>query len=422
MTQRTIIDPGGRRWLLMYAGLLLLMVNFAAPGGGFVGIPINFFLKNRLHLSAEQVATFNVWAGAPLYISFVFGFLRDRWSPFKAGDRGHFAVFGLATGAIYGVIAYVPPTYGLILVGVIVATAAIQTALGSASAIFSGLGQEHAIAGQASTVLNMANNLPMVIGFLLGGMLSDLMEGRNAVAAARLLFLVAAALMAAVAFFGMIGPAPLFKAHHEPLTTTPLADVSRLLRTWAIYPSVIIMFLWCFAPAGGIVLQFHMANALHATDSQVGQFYAIFWVSYFPTFALYGWLCQRMKLGPLLWLATAVAIPEWIPILFAHTPNEALFAAVPIGLLGGLGNGAYIDLAIRSCPKGLQGTMMLLVLTTTYAVATRFGDLWGTSLYEHKGGFTAAVIATVIVYALIAPVLFLVPRRLTSTADGEAIV
>jgi MFS family permease len=414
------LSPGERARLLLYAGFLLLLVSFASPNGGLIQIPVNFFLKNRLRLSAEQVAAFNIWAGAPLYVSFVFGFLRDRWSPFGAGDRGHFALFGLLTGAIYGVIAFMSPTYGLLLAGVILATAVIQPAVGAANALFSGLGQDHAIAGQASTALNMAIQLPLVIGFLLGGQLSDLMEGRDAAVAARILFLVGAGLMAAVAVFGLRGPARLFPARREALVTTPLADVKRLARTWAVYPPVIIMFLWCFAPAGGVVLQYHMANALHASDSQVGAFYAIFWISYFPTFFLYAWLCQRIRLGPLLWLATAVAIPQWVPILFAHTPVQALLLAAPIGLLGGLGNAAYIDLAIRSCPRGLQGTMMMLVLTTTFAVATRFGDYWGTTLYDHQGGFTAAVIATVAVYALIAPVLLFVPRRLTATADGEA--
>ena len=419
MSDPAPLNLGERRWLLFYAGFLLLIVNFAAPNGGLISIPVNFFLKNRLHLSAEQVATFNIWAGAPLYISFLFGFLRDRWSPFGAGDRGHFAIFGAVTGLIYGVIAFVPPTYGLILVGVVVATAAIQTAIGAAGALFTGLGQDHAIAGQASTTLNMATNLPLVIGFLLGGQLSDLMEGRNAVTAARILFLVGGALMAMVAVFGFFGPARLYEGRREPLIATPLADLKRLARTRAIYPPVIIMFLWCFAPAGGVVLQYHMANALHATDGQVGAFYAIFWASYFPTFLLYAWLCQRIRLGPLLWLATAVAIPQWAPILLAHTPNQALLMAFPIGLLGGLGNVAYIDLAIRSCPRGLQGTMIMLVLTTTFAVAVRFGDLWGTTLYEHAGGFTTAVIATVLVYALIVPVLFFIPKRLTATKDGE---
>lgn len=411
-----------RRWLLLYAGLLFLLVNFAAPNGGLISIPVTFFLKNRLHLSAEQVAAFNIWAGAPLYVSFLFGFLRDRWNPFGMGDRGHFALFGGVTALVYVVIAFMAPTYGLVLAGVIIATAAIQTALGAASALFTALGQDHAIAGQASTTLNIANNLPLVMGFLVGGQLSEMLEGRNAVTAARILFLVGGVLMGAVAVIGAFGPPGLYQERRTPVIATPLADLRRLAQTGAIYPPLFIMFLWCFAPAGGVVLQYHMANALHASDAQVGAFYAIFWASYLPTFMLYAWLCQRIRLGPLLWLSTAVAIPQWTPILFAHTAQQALMLAVPIGLMGGLGNVAYIDLAIRSCPRGLQGTMMMLVVTTTFAVAVRFGDLWGTNLYEHAGGFTTAVVATVVVYALIAPVLLFVPRRLTATKDGEAFI
>jgi hypothetical protein len=89
--------------------------------------------------------------------------------------------------------------------------------------------------------------------------------------------------------------------------------------------------------------------------------------------------------------------------------------------MGGLASAAYVDLAIRSCPKGLQGTMMLLVVATAYYVAARFGDVWGTRLYDYKGGFLTTVVATTAVYALILPVLLLAPRTLTSTADGEAV-
>ena len=92
-----------------------------------------------------------------------------------------------------------------------------------------------------------------------------------------------------------------------------------------------------------------------------------------------------------------------------------------MSLTGGIASAAYIDLAIRSCPKGLQGTMMLLVTTSAYFIALRFGDLWGTELYEHKGGFAATIMASVVVYALMLPVLLLAPRRLSSTMDGQTV-
>ena len=54
-----------------------------------------------------------------------------------------------------------------------------------------------------------------------------------------------------------------------------------------------------------------------------------------------------------------------------------------------------------------------------YFIASRFGDVLGTNLYDHYGGFSACVIAITVVYALILPTLLLVPKRLIATADGQ---
>lgn len=98
----------------------------------------------------------------------------------------------------------------------------------------------------------------------------------------------------------------------------------------------------------------------------------------------------------------------------------ALIAAVPIGLMGGVASAAYLDLIIRSCPPGLQGTT-LMMSGSLFFIASRFGDVLGTNLYDNYGGFFVCVIATTVVYALILPSLLLVPKRLTSAADGQPI-
>jgi hypothetical protein len=60
-----------------------------------------------------------------------------------------------------------------------------------------------------------------------------------------------------------------------------------------------------------------------------------------------------------------------------------------------------------------------MMSTGLYYIVSRFGDVLGTDLYDHHGGFRTCVIAITTVYALILPVLLLVPRRLTDTADGQ---
>jgi MFS family permease len=408
-----------RLHVLAYCGALLLLFNLAAPYAGLIGIPISFMLKNKLHLSASQLAQFNLWIGIPLYFSFVFGFVRDRWSPFGAGDRGHLILFGLTTAAIYTVSAFISPTYGMLLGGLLIVTVSVQFVAGAANALVSEVGQRHLMTGQASSIFNVSVALPAVAAFL-GGLLSDVLERQATGMAARVLFLVAAALMVATALLGFAGPKWLF-AEAKPKVSdrpSPLEDVGRLLRTWAIYPPLIMLILWDFGPAIGTALQYHLANELHASDAQVGAFYALFFCSSVPTLILYGFLCQRIRLRTLLVIGTILAIFQMLPLLLVQSANEALVAAVIMGLLGGMASGAYIDLAIRSCPPGLQGTMMMLVVTV-YWVAVRFGDLWGTDIYEHGGGFLMAIVVTTGIYALILPVLLLAPRRLVSSFDGQ---
>jgi len=109
-----------------------------------------------------------------------------------------------------------------------------------------------------------------------------------------------------------------------------------------------------------------------------------------------------------------------VPLLFIHFMAGALIAATPIGLMGVVATAAYLDLIIRSCPRGLQGTM-LMMSAGLYAIIQGLGNVLGTNLYDHLGGFTVCVIAITVVYALILLVLLLVPQRLINTADGQVL-
>ena len=110
----------------------------------------------------------------------------------------------------------------------------------------------------------------------------------------------------------------------------------------------------------------------------------------------------RFALKTLLWWGTVIAIPQMVPLLFIHSVTGALIAAVPIGLMGGIATGAYLDLIMRSCPRGFEGTTLMLA-SSLYFVVSRFGDLLGTRLYDQFGSFDVCVIAITVVYALMLP-------------------
>jgi len=411
-----------RARLLAYSGAPTLIVNLAAPYWGLLLLPITFFLKNRLHLTPNETAQFNLIVALPLFVSALAGFVRDRWSPFGAGDRGHLVVFGLATALVYGLMAFMSPTYALLLGGVLLVTTLMQFAAAAAAGLAAGVGRHHAMTGQMSTIQNIATLMPTVIASLMGGILSSMLEGTGAATAARTMFLMGGGLMLALAAFGAFGPRRLFddaKSGSPPPNLAPGADILRLLKTYAIYPVLVIQLLWQFAPGANLALQYHLANEFHATDAQVGEFFAIFYVGFIPVFVLYGWLAQRFTLGTLLWIGSVLAVPQMVSLLFIHSANDALLAAIPMGLLGGIGQAAFTDLAMRSCPKGLEGAMMMLYLSLFW-ISNRVGDLWGADLYQNHGGYNVALWATIAVYALILPVVPFVPKRIRASSDASA--
>jgi Na+/melibiose symporter-like transporter len=413
------LPPSARQSIFVYLGILIVLLALGSPSGGLIDIPVSFFLKNRLHLSAHEVASFRLVAAIPLYLSFVFGFVRDMWNPLRMRDRGFMLLFGGLSALLYGLFALAPMSHAMLLAAIVALTASFLFVAAAQNGLTSAIGQQHAMTGQVSAVWNVFLSIPTVAALWLGGTLSGLLEERSPDQAVRILFLVGAAIMAAVALYALWKPAAVFdNVHAENASAEPARDLRRLLRHRPIYPALLIWLLWNFAPGSTTPLQYHLQNTLHASDAQWGQWNAIFAASFIPTFIVYGLLCRRFALRTLLWWGTVLAVPQMVPLLFIHTVPQALIAAVPIGLMGGLATGAYLDLIIRSCPRGLQGTTLMLS-NSLYFVVVRFGDVLGTNLYDRYGGFTVCVAAITTVYALILPALLFVPKRLIATADGQ---
>jgi hypothetical protein len=222
---------------------------------------------------------------------------------------------------------------------------------------------------------------------------------------------------------GLLKPRSVFtNAYDQPQArgTDFVGDVKRLVRHKAVYPAILIMFLWNFAPGANTPLQFYLTNQLHASDATYAYYLGIFQISFVPTFLLYGFLCKRLSLNRLLWWGTIAAVPQLVPLLFVHSGSLALLMAAPMGLMGGVAGAAYFDLAMRSCPAGLQGTLMMLV-DGAWQLSYRGSDVLGAWIYNGSPahGFLYCVIATTAVYALILPAILVVPKELIATADGE---
>jgi len=415
-----VLPVGVRMKIFTYVGVLLVLQGLGDPDGGLIGLPVGFVLKNKLHLTAESAALFGLIVRIPVYLAFLFGFARDMFNPFGMRDRGFIVLFGGLCALAYLAAAFMPITYATMMTAMLVLTSTFLFTVSAQNGLLSTIAGQHVMSGQASAAQNLFISGLTVITVLSGGILSDRLEKMGAGQAVRVLYLVGAAIMIVVALYGVLKPLSVFANLHSehPRRAGAWSEIGRLLRHKPIYPALLIWLLWDFNPGAMTPLLYYLQNNFHASDDQWALYQAIQFVAFLPTYVFYGWLCTRFRLRPILWWSTIVAVPQFVCLAFIHSVNDAYIASALIGLLGGVATAAYLDLIIRSCPHGLQGTVLMLS-TALLNIAQRVGDVLGAWLYEKSGGFITCVIAVTVVYALILPCLLFVRRDITDTADGE---
>ncbi|HEY3778049.1 MAG TPA: MFS transporter [Rhizomicrobium sp.] len=405
------------RSVFFYFTPLTMLVYLVLPHGYLLDFATSYMLKDQLHASATQVSVFRLLTALPVYLSFVFGLTRDLWNPLGLRDRGYFLIFATATAAVFLWLALSHLSYVGLFAGMFLVMLTFRFVAAAYQGLIALVGQEQLMSGRLSALWQIVSSIPYALGAVAAGWIAEHLPPRQT-------FLLVTLLSIALAVFAVWKPRAVFgHAYDKPQArgSDLLGDIKRLFRHRAVYPAVLIMFLFQFAPGSNTPLQFYLTDRLHASDAIYTDYYAIFVVAFIPMFFFYGWICKRVSLKALLWWGTIITVPQMMPLAFVNSAAAALWLALPIGMMGGIAAAAYYDLAMRACPPGLQGTLMMMV-DGVFLLSYRGGDLLGARIYSSSPthGFLYCALATTAVYALILPAILLIPKQLIATCDGEA--
>ena len=235
--------PTNSRSIYVYFGALSLLVYIVAPEY-LLDIPTSYMLKNRLHAGAPEVSLFRLLTAIPIYVAFVFGLLRDWWNPLGLRDRGYFLLFAPLTAAVFVLMAMAPLSYALLTGGMILAMASFRFILAAFQGLLALVGQESLMSGRLSTLQSMFYQLALILAAFTSGVISERLTPAQT-------FYLMAAVTLLIAAFGLFKPSSVFNHVYERPEAKGAdfrGDVRRLLRHRAIYPAVLINFLWWFNP------------------------------------------------------------------------------------------------------------------------------------------------------------------------------
>jgi hypothetical protein len=268
-------------------------------------------LKNHLHASAMEVSAFRSLTGVPLYLSFLFGLARDYWNPLGRRDRGFFLLFGAMTAATFVWLAITQLTYAALFVGMLFLMVTFRFVTAAHHGLIALVGQEKLMSGRLSVLWHFVLFIPSIGGAMASGWLTEHVRPRET-------FLFLAVLAFAISTLSLWKPGAVFSHAYGQAVgrrADHWGDLRRLVQHRAVYPAVLLVFLFQFAPGAATPLQFYMSDHLHLSDAIFADYTALFLASFIPTLILYGWLCKRVSFGKLLWWGTIITIPQMIPRL-----------------------------------------------------------------------------------------------------------
>jgi MFS family permease len=408
-----------RVWpIFMYFASATIMLELCGTNGTLLDLTTAYLLQVRLHATAMQVSVYRVVSGLPLYMAIAFGLTRDLWNPFGLRDRGYLRVFSIIATGVLVCLAFSKLSYASLLVGVMMLGCCSMLMAAAQQGLMALVAQEQLMSGRLAAVFSFCAFLPFVGGALFAGSVADRWQSRE-------IFLSVSLLTILIAAFSFLKPKDVFDNTYDQkiaARSTLAGDVRRLVRHRAFYPAVLMMVLWQFAPALQTVLQYYFVEELHGPVSAYGYWTAAYFAAFLPGFLVYGYLCQRVRFGRLGAWSLLISAPLCLGLPAIHSPAGAIWFAVPLGLASGAAYATLYDVAMRACPPGLHGTLMMAV-TGANNLGWRAGDTFGVWLYQAGGtyGFSWCCIATMVTTCLSAVALWFVPGNLRATADGESL-
>lgn len=366
---------------------------FAEGMAGLAYEPVDYLLKDALHLGPGQAALFVTWMTLPLTVKPLFGLFTDLL-PWAGKRRApHMIGVTLLTSAGWGLLAFMKGyRYGPALAVLMLINVGFVLSDVVCDGVMVERGKESGKTGPYQAVQIGTLYATLILTGLGGGWLA-------AHASYRSIFLLAALfpLAAAGAAFWIDEPDAGGVPQAASRGWTGLKKLARDPRAWAVAAAI---FLWDFCPFLGTAQFYYQSAALKLSPEFIGGLSTAGGFAGVAGAALFARLSARPGgTERLARLSVSLGAALTLLYVFYAGPWSTMILTVVFSLTGVVFRLAWMDLAARACPEGAEATAFAAFMAV-FNIAASASNAAGGALYERlaaaRGPYAAMVVLTLI--------------------------
>jgi MFS family permease len=347
---------------------------------------VTLTLKERLGLSAAQVATFGWIILIPWVIKPVYGLISDALPLFGRRRKSYFLLTcALATAAALALSVLDTPSYWRLAIFIAVMSLGIAFTDVLTDAMMVENGKPLGLTGAFQSVQWAAISVATILVGIVGGYLA---ERRNL----GLGFLIGAcfpflALVMGAAFIHE----PRAKSRGEEMREAWQGIRSAVTdrHLWVVAGFV---FFWTFSPSIGIPLFYYQTDTLGFSQQFIGLLGSLGAAAAIVGAFAYAPLSRRYSLHRLIIVLIGVGAAGTLGYLFYRDWKSAIVIDALFGGIGMITQLAFLDLAAKACPKHAEGTFFALLMSI-YNLGVQGSQVTGGYLYDAVG-YTPLVLAS----------------------------
>ena len=349
-------QKGVRGFALLFATVYFVQ-GILDLSSGLANLPIQYFLKEEMGLTAAQVGFFFAAIGLGWTIKPLYGLISDFFPLVGYHRKSYLLLMSTLGMCSWLALCFFPPQYYPVLLLLMTCSVALAFSDVMVDALMVETGRPLGLTGSFQAIQWAAISFAFALAQLGGGYLSTHAAPQTA-------FLISA-LFPLITLTVTLGVVQEKKAmlNQGSLkeTGSSLGQATQSRNLWIVAG---FLFLWNFSPSLGTPLLYYQTDVLNFSKVFIGTLGAIQNAAGILGALLFFTYCRNLPLERLLYTAVALGVASDLSFIGLMGPKSAMVLFLVFGTIYQITHLTVLDLAARSCPAHAEGTVFALLMSS----------------------------------------------------------